>query len=140
MSFPKRCVRGIPNDSFMNSTVPAAHLFYFKENPEREDEWKEQSINWQDDNKVNSFSLKQVNDKGDIQFKYGLAILPINEITSLNQKTTCRGSLSYERQPLENNPFHGNILLNKDIPKKIMVMIAATIALSVDEIVLANPE
>jgi hypothetical protein len=112
-----------------------SHLFYFKDRDKRGDGWVEQSINWEDDNLAIELSLNQQKENGDFQFKVGLARIPREEIDRLNKQPTVNGVLDYERQPLEDNPYHGNLLLRSDVPKRTMKKIAAGLALAVSEIV-----
>lgn len=69
MCYPDNCIKGIPNQDFIlpDGTI-GAHLFHFKEVNKRDDNFIEQSINWQDDDNAINFTLKQKKD-GDKQFK-----------------------------------------------------------------------
>jgi hypothetical protein len=133
MIFPDNGIKGIPNSSFLyNGESPqiATHLFYFKEEDARDDGWTEQSINWEDDGNAVNFTLNQTKADGDKQFKAGVAILPRVEIDRIRQRPTHADVLSYERQALPENPYHGNILLRTGkVKPPIMRQIAATLAL-----------
>jgi len=137
MSFPDNCIKGIPNSDFLLADGSAAsHLFYFKKEQARVDGWIEQSINWEDDDSAVEFTLNQRKENGEKQFKAGVAIVPRNEIDRLGRLPTVdKGILSYERQCLENNHYHGNILLQTNVPKPTMKKIAAGLALAVSKIV-----
>ena len=129
MDFPVNCLRGIPNNDFLvGDGSVASHLFTFKDEDKRDDGWIEQSINWEDDNSALAFTLKQLNDKGEIQFKAGIAVLPRSELDHITKQPSVSGILAYERQPLEDNQYHGNILLKADTPKPTKKRIAATLA------------
>lgn len=55
MTFPDNCLRGIPNDSYLNDEGSVgSHLFYFLDG-DRGDGWSEQSVNWEDDDTVIEF-------------------------------------------------------------------------------------
>ena len=95
----------------------------------------EQSINWEDDESATEFTLNQRRDDGELQFKTGVAIIPRAEVDRLNRQPTVSGILSYERQTLEDNPYHGNILLRSDVPKPTMKKIAAGLALAVSQFI-----
>jgi hypothetical protein len=135
MNFPDNCIRGIPNDSFLNQDGSVgAHLFHFT-GPDRDDGWIEQSINWEDDNSVIEFTLAQKKADGDVQFKTGVVVIPREEIDRLNYRPTVKGLLSYERQPIQGNPFHGNILLRAGTSKPTMKLIAAGLALAIERVI-----
>ena len=135
MSFPDNCIKGIPSKDFLIDDGPVApHLFYFKEHA-RHDGWVEQSINWEDDDSAIGFTLNQRKENGERQFKAGVVIVPRDEIDRLNRRPAVNSILSYERRPLKNNPYHGNILLRVNVPKPTMKMIAAGLALAVSRII-----
>lgn len=137
MIFPDNCIRGIANDTYLiTDGMVASHLFAFEERDTRDDGWIEQSINWQDDETAIDFTLNQTKETGERRFKVGVAIVPRDEIDRLNRRPTVIGLLSYERQPLNDNPYHGNILLQASVPKPARKMIAAGLALAVSKIVM----
>lgn len=136
MTFPDNCLKGIPNQTFLTTDgAIAPHLFHFVHNTQRNDGWHEQSVNWEDESSVMQFTLGQCKNAGELQFRAGVAVLPRSEIDRLNNRPTVRGLLSYERQPLDANPYHGNILIKGNTPKPTMKMIAAGLALGVTDIV-----
>lgn len=60
MNFPDNCIRGIPNNTFLNMDGSVgSHLFHFDVEIDRGDGWTEQSINWEDDDFVIEFTLSQ---------------------------------------------------------------------------------
>jgi len=136
MSFPINSLKGILNNSYIveGGTV-SSHLFFFDDKYIRDDRWIEQSINWQDDENAMTLTLDQKKDDGTYQFKAGVAILPRKEIDRLINKPNVNGKLSYERQAIKNNPYHGNLLILNEIPKRIMKMWAAVLAVGVSQIV-----
>lgn len=141
MNFPINILRGIPNSSFLLEDGSAAtHLFHFEDEHRRDDGWTEQSICWEDDQHALELVLSQRKEHGDYQFKAGAVRIPREEIDRLNQRPTIAGLLNYERSPLENNPYHGNLLLRSDTPKLTMKKIAAGIALAVSEVILRSQE
>jgi len=142
MNYPVDYIKGIPNNDFLikEDWSIGSNLFFFKMEDARLDGWVEQSINWKDDDTVVDFTLNQTKNDGTPQFKAGIAIFPRDELDKLNRQPTIKGLLSYEREPLENNTFHGNILLKAGVPKLTMKKIAAGIALTVSEIKLRNNE
>lgn len=139
MPFPDKCIRGIPNDSFLlEGPLVSSTLFPFDSNRSKEDGWIPESINWMDHGKVISFTLEQKKENGEEQFHAGVAILPRNEMDRLKRRAGITGFFDYERSPLPNNDCHGNILLKKTIPPTLKTMIRAALALSSE--VLLRPE
>jgi hypothetical protein len=134
MAFPDNCIRGIPNETYVNADgTLGSHLFYF-DDQQRPDGWMEQSINWMDDSGAIDQAFAQARPEGDLQFRAGIAIIPREEVDRISERPTVRGIISYERQPLPANPYHGNLLLRGTTPKKTMKLIAAGLALAVAEI------
>lgn len=136
MCFPNNFIKGITDSQcIIEDGSIASHLFNFKDNADRDDGNLEQSINWEDDNDAISFTLNQKKDDGSIQFKAGVAIVPLEEIEQLNQKHTVNIVVSYERDILDNNPYHGNLLIPQSVPKPTRRKFAAWIALGVSNII-----
>ena len=139
MNFPDNSIKGIPNKEFLiDETTVGSHLFHFKQT--RDDEFVEQSINWEDNEFVIDFTLNQKRENGNLQFNAGVAVLPRSEIDRLNRRLAIRGLLSYERSPLNDNPYYGNLLLQANVPKAKMRQIAAGLALAVSKIIPQTPE
>ena len=139
MNYPENSIKGIPNNDFLiEGKYVASHLFHFKQ--ARDDGAIEQSINWEDDASAIDFTLNQKKENGEFQFKAGVAILPRSEIDRLSRYPSIRGMLSYERSPLADNPYHGNLLLQRNVSTRIMKQIAASLALAVSGIITQNHE
>lgn len=137
MSFPDNSIKGIPNVSFFTQEgTVSSHLFHFKKNPERNDEFTENSINWQDDADCIAFTLNQRKTGNAYQFSAGVAIVPREEIDRLKNRPTVKDLISYERNTLPDNPYHGNILLDKSVSQPVMKKLAAGLALAVSKIIL----
>lgn len=51
-------------------------------------------------------------------FKYGYARLPLNLVKITLSSLIEKKYLDFERMPLENNPYHGNILIQGNIKKQ----------------------
>jgi hypothetical protein len=140
MNYPENCIKGIPDNSFLvEDGSVGSHLFYFKSEYARDDGWTEQSINWDDDESVIDFTFRQTREDGEVQFRAGVVIIPRDEIDRLNNRPTIKGLLSYERQPVNDNPYHGNILLQTNVQKSTMKKIAAGLALAVSKKVAQRP-
>lgn len=137
MNYPDNCIKGIPNSDFLSPdrTQVASHLFHFKLEPSIDNGWKQQSINWEDDQSAIQFTLDQRKEGSEErQFKEGAAILPRYEIDRLNKLATINGRLKYNRQPIQSNSYHGNILLATGVTKHTMLQVAASLALCVSRI------
>jgi hypothetical protein len=105
-------------------------LFDFQESPHRNDGWTEDSINWMDDKDAMEFTLNQVKDSGELQFKMGVAILPRAELDRIKRRHGFAGHFDYERAPIEENQYHGNLLLRSDVSKHLKNMIRSALALA----------
>lgn len=137
MKSPNNCLKGIPNNDFLQyDSFVRSHLFYFK-GPEdaRADGWIEQSVNWEDDELAIDFTLNQKKDDGKVQFEAGIAVVPTEEIKRLSKSPPLKDRFSYERKSVETNKYHGNLLLINDTPKVVMKQLAAALALQVSSIV-----
>ncbi|WP_146140625.1 hypothetical protein [Haliangium sp. UPWRP_2] len=88
----------------------------------REDGALETSINWED----GPTALALLQEKR-IQSEHGIARLARKTIDNLEG---AQGLLSYERCSLEDNPYHGNILFSKQMPKPLQKMAAAALTLA----------
>ncbi len=131
MEYPENCIRGVPNETFIRENfIIGSDLFYFKDRDSQEDGWTDLSINWQDDDLAIEFTMNQKKDGSDeLQFKAGVVIVPRDEIDRIKNRYTRMNKLSYERVPLEENKYHGNLLLSNDMVKTpIMKQIAGIIA------------
>jgi hypothetical protein len=135
MCYPNELIRGIPNTSYLENDYPNARLFNeFGENPDRDDDNDEASINWQDDQGALDLIFDQKKDNGEFQFKIGGAILSRSELDRLCKKPQTKGLLSYERRDIPGNKYHGNILLKKGTSKSMKNMIASAIAFCVIDV------
>ena len=64
MAFPNNCIRGIFHEDFVNEDgTLGSNLFYFQD-VDRGDGWREQSINWEDDEGAIGLTLGQIRDEG----------------------------------------------------------------------------
>jgi hypothetical protein len=140
--FPNKLIKGIPNQkNFLDENgFPHSSLFYFeieKTDPKREDNYLENSINWFDKQEALDNIHNRIKE-GKIQFSGGAAILNKNDIDLLTKFPRILKNLTYERKIQDDNEFHGNLLLNKDVSKPNMKHIAASIANCVQEVI-PNP-
>jgi hypothetical protein len=140
MDFPDHCLRGISKGHIQN-TLPelnkvSAVVFYPDESTSayRLDSGTETSINWEDDDKALEFTLNQTKD--DLpQFPGGAVRLSRTAIEYVNTRPGMQGSLSYERAPLPENQYHGNIVFRANLSKHVIKMIAAALAMESSQII-----
>jgi hypothetical protein len=142
MSYPENCLRGLSSkDMLQEDGTIAGHAFYFTKVDNRTDGCQELSINWQDDDKTIEFTINQTSPRGGLQFKYGVAVLPLAALNKIcKQLTLIAGLVSYERKPTEENPYHGNILLRESVSPHTMKSIAGTLATHVMQVVKSQGE
>jgi len=134
--YPSELIRGIANSNELDDEGNATiNLFQFRENPLRNDNKVELSINWCDD-KIKALSLVMNQRKLDesYQFKAGAAIISRDKLDDMRKTPYCKGKLYYERAPIENNEFHGNVTCTAGLPKPTMHIIKASLVLSVTSI------
>jgi len=130
MAYPDNCIKGIPNDKCLDAlgdeVVANINLFCFSKNRCRPDGWGEESVNWMDDEEAIPFTLKQAKETGELQFKEGVAMLPRAELDKIRKRYN--NLLDYERAPLEANSYHGNVLLNGNLPSHLKTQMRALLA------------
>lgn len=126
--YPKTFVRGLSSIDYIQDGKVLPIAFQFKEMG-RDDGMAESSINWVDDYDAIELALKQRKDNGKIQFQAGLAELDLERV-KLFLESFSNDDFSYERRPLENNPYHGNLLVNHSLKKQMKALIANGLALA----------
>jgi hypothetical protein len=131
MSYPDYLIRGIPHPSLVEvDGLPSAGLFPFdKPESARLPGYREESINWYDDEGAIRHTFDQRKDDGTVKFRGGIAVLPRSELDRLKNNPNLRGRFDYERYPLDTNQYHGNMLLNMDVPKQLIRKMAGLLAL-----------
>jgi hypothetical protein len=137
MCYPDYLIRGIPNPDFLDEDgLPSAGLFNFNK-PEsvRLPSYREESINWYDDEEAIRHTFNQRKEDDSIQFKAGIAILPRSELDKIKNNPNVRQRFDYERYRLPTNQYHGNMLVKMDTPKPLIRKIAAQLALNVNRII-----
>jgi len=125
------CVRGIRKPEWIERVeereIVTSLAFIPDYNIVRNDRGYETSVNWQDNDRVIEFTLKQPTSQ------HGAALLPRKAIDEANKLPMSRDCLAYERKILNGNPYHGNIVFLK-CSRSIVKMIAGTLALGVIQI------
>ena len=135
--YPNELIRGIANSDELNEEGKASiKAFVFRENQLRNDEKKELSINWCDEKeKAVATAMDQSKQDGSYQFKAGVAVLSKELIDVFRKTPVCTGKLDYERAPIENNDFHGNLICPSGLPKPTVDIIRSLLVLSVTDII-----
>lgn len=121
------CIRGVRKADWIVDGVVSTLAFVpdYKTKEIREDQAFETSINWEDDDKVISYTLNQPTSI------HGALRLPrsvIDNVSGLPRSLNC---LKYERKIAHNNPYHGNILFSSSLSTHIIRQIAGSLALGV---------
>jgi hypothetical protein len=124
MPFPEYCLKGIKaKDCISEEGEILAPLLYFDKDV-TSGSWR-QSVNWQDDDLAIDFTLAQKRSDETLLFKYGLVSLSRSDIDRIKGRPYVNGALSYDREPLPSNPYHGNLVLEDRVSKLRMKTIAA---------------
>lgn len=92
-------------------------FFEFKKNEIRTDNKEEVSINWLDDSRAIEIALNQKNAKGEKQFKAGVVKLELKKVKDVLLNIPTKNIVEFERNELEDNKYHGNILIDASTPK-----------------------
>jgi len=137
--FPSFCLRGVGNefDLTANGLVHSS-LFSFSKQSALNPNFKEISINWQDDDESVSLLHQALKTDGSKKYKYGVAKFLTNDIDLVAAYFLVIGSFKYERNKLESNPYHGNLLLSNAVKKRDAREISALLASKC--IILPSPE
>ena len=139
--FPDNCIRGIQKlkNVYQDTNTVSAQLFIPDERTikNRSDGGQETSINWEDDETVLDFTLNQKdeNDQNRLLFPNGAVKLPRSEMDKLIADANISNAISYERNPLANNVYHGNIVFRDGLSKPMITMIANVLALYCSEVI-----
>ena len=129
--FPEEFWRGITNKDFVKDGYVLPSAFQF-DNDIREDGFKELSINWNDDDEALKKILEQRRENGKPQFSVGAANLNLSRVKQLLSMYIDRKQFSYERKELENNEYHGNLLVLGTLDKQLRLMISNCLAVAAD--------
>ncbi|MDR1289689.1 MAG: hypothetical protein LBK06_00660 [Planctomycetaceae bacterium] len=130
--YPAKLIRGIPNSSYLDKEGRASYrLFNTFQDMQRTDNYKEASINWYDEEEalLLIFNQKKQEDDDNCQFQEGAAILLREELDRIVNNSNYQGTLKYNRDPINGNKYHGNLLCRADSDKQLVTMIASCIAM-----------
>lgn len=126
--YPDACLRGLRKKDWILDDGKIDTAAFMPSDPGKEtgrprpDGAWEVSINWEDD----PGAIEQL--KRESVAAHGAARLPRRKLEGLMDEPGAQGLLDYERQPVDNNPYHGNILLHAKEPRHRR-MIAAALAI-----------
>lgn len=126
--YPKEFLRGISNKDYVENGHVLYAAFQFDEKG-RQDRNLEASINWLDDDGAISLAINQRKENGKIQFPGGVARIDL-EFAKMILHNFSQTGFSYERKPLENNKYHGNLLLLNSLSKQTRQMLMSGLALA----------
>lgn len=136
-AFPTHCLRGLRSKAFLVEGAPAvvaAGAFEpdYRTGEQRVDGGFETSINWEDDTTVLSLTLR--NQQVAAQGVARVMRQVLDEADTLQNLRPFagdakQGSVSYERAPVTDNPFHGNVVFAARLPKPVVRMVASYLAM-----------
>ena len=132
--YPDFCLKGITNEKHIDECGSISNEAFRWDESKNNLGYNESSINWMDNEDVIKITLNQKNADGSFHFKAGVAKLSKSQIDRcINLNTIER--ISYERRPVEDNKYHGNLLLKKDLDKSTKNRLIAQIILSQEEFI-----
>lgn len=126
--FPEEFWRGLANVDFISQGYVLAAAFQFGDDV-REDNYRELSINWNDDDGSLEKILTQTKANGKLQFSGGAAKLSLSMAKMVLKSFIDNRQFDYERRPVEGNDYHGNLLVSADLPKQLRSQISNGLAL-----------
>ena len=89
--------------------------------------WGKSSINWEDDeNAIDHLQSQKKN--GEIQFKGGIVRIPRTGVDEIISHFHAVSQFAYEREELEDNPYHGNLLFSTNITKELRNTICGSLS------------
>lgn len=131
--YPDTCLRGLRKEDWILDDGHIDTAAFMPADPgkltgrPRPDGAWEVSVNWED----NPGAIEQL--KRENVAAHGIARLPRGHIEQLMDKPAAQGLLDFERQPMDYNPYHGNVLV---IAKETRHrrMIAAALAIGAESV------
>ena len=137
--YPNDFYRGLSaKDNFTPEGYLTAAAFKFDSFCEsRGDSYCELSINWNDDEgALERLQTQRKPFTDQRQFRFGYAIIPVYLIRAIFKTHIENSEFSYERRPIpadpdldiEENPYHGNLLLDNKLEKSIKKNIQHSLA------------
>lgn len=138
MDYPDKMIRGISSSDYIDSEGRASAQVFQFDDTGRDDGMHESSINWYDEEESLHILMNQKKQGRDdvYQFKAGAAILRRCWLDDAITRPNVQGTLSYERFPIEDNPYHGNLLRKSGLDKQINTVLSASLAMCVENIII----
>lgn len=97
---------------WVSDGIVTAAAFQFDESPKHvKNGWMAQSIWWEDHETVVDIMFQHKKDN-EFQFKVGVARMPRESLHYLNRLMALKNIISYDREPTNDIPYHGNLLLS----------------------------
>lgn len=129
--YPEELIRGIANKDFISEegyVLPAAFQF---EKTAREDGYCELSVNWNDDyGAILEAMNKRKENNGKLQFSIGITKMERRRMEFYLKDHIETKRLSYERKPVVNNDYHGNLLIHKNTSSQVRNLIMNGLSLT----------
>lgn len=137
---PEEFYRGISGKDWVTEQgypTEAAFSFDPYDRSNRTDDYRELSINWSDSEEALQTLLSQRKPHTDVpQFKFGYCKIQKKMMLALMDTFIKDGLFYYERDPIEENekediqanPFHGNLLMKKTVSNAVKKNIQCTLA------------
>ncbi|MCD8290793.1 MAG: hypothetical protein LUC91_04750 [Prevotella sp.] len=144
--YPLDFYRGVsnPENNVSSSGQALAGIFQFDGRNSSNVDYDELSINWNDDpDSIQTLYHQHKPHSEDRQFKYGYCKIELSEIKCYFRSYIRNREFGYERRPIEGkesddiqpNPYHGNLLIPKDIEKGIKKNIQHSLATLAREVI-----
>lgn len=133
MDYPDKFIRGISSPDYVDEGGRASVALFQFLDVNREDKFFESSINWYDEEEALRLIMEQRKEKDELkfQFKCGAAIIARSEADRIIANPAYKPIFSYERSPIDDNKYHGNLLRkDKAINKGIQTVIAVSLAMN----------
>jgi len=123
--YPISCLRGIRKPDWITPENKVSGVAFDpdkKTKKSRADGGIETSINWEDKESVLKFSLNTQN------YQHGAVRLLREQIDQINNEPITETYLSYDRDKLKKNPYHGNIVFRSNLSPKFRRTLAGSLA------------
>lgn len=128
MQYPANLLRGVSSPKQVDNRVATPELFTFDDKYKASNGQLALSINWNDD----GGSILELKNKrtatGALQFQFGVLAIERARLEYLMSSPNVAGQLGYEREPLSDNPYHGNLLLDPATRPIVRKLVASSIA------------
>ena len=137
--YPSSFYRGI-SEQYCKDGYLLPESFHIDTETVRNDGYTEISITWNYEPDSFQIIASQLNERtGLIQFPAGIAEIQKNEFEDRMRPHLIVKNMSYERAPLDDNKYHGNILLKDTLDKTMRTMIKSQLALLAQACIHRNP-